>query len=144
MNTTIIRKPYASFMKEALSFCDTACGKYQIPILLISTRKTAGALLAEVLKWDILVDPAPTGGSLLGALKQDVDQKIVNARLRKLEGTSLLIADRNQWTEADLAALDLKAASIVFIDDLDAVPSVDVLEKWAGEKGVKIIVRKNS
>ena len=127
MNTTIIRKPYAGFMKEALSFCDTACGKYQIPILLISTRKTAGALLAEV-----------------GALKQDVDQKIVNARLRKLEGTSLLIADRNQWTEADLAALDLKDASIVFIDDLDAVPSVDVLEKWAEEKGVKIIVRKNS
>ena len=84
-----------------------------------------------------------TGGSLLGALKQDVDQKIVNARIRKLEGASLSIADRNQWTEADLAALDLKDASIVFIDDLDAVPSVDVLEKWAEEKGVKIIARKD-
>lgn len=143
MNTTIIRKPYASFMKEALSFCDTACGKYQIPVLLISTKKTAGALLAEVLKWGILVDPAPTGGSILGALKQNVDWKIVNARLRKLEGTSLSIADRNQWTETDLAALDLQDARIVFIDDLDAMPSVDVLGKWAEEKGIKVIARKD-
>lgn len=32
-------------------------------------RKPCIALLAEVLKWGILVDPAPTGCTILNALK---------------------------------------------------------------------------
>lgn len=146
MSTTIIQKPYASFMKESLSFCETACGEYQIPVILISTRKMASSLLAEVaevIKWGICIDPAPTGGSIFNALKQDVDRKIVESRLRKLEGSCLYISDQEHFSEDDLAALDTKDAKIVIIDDLTAVPSVDVLDKWAEEKGVKVIARKD-
>lgn len=146
MSTTIIQKPYASFMKETLSFCETACGEYQIPVILISTRKMASSLLAEVaevIKWGICIDPAPTGGSIFNALKQDVDRKIVESRLRKLEGSCLYISDQEHFSEDDLAALDTKDAKIVIIDDLTAVPSVDVLDKWAEEKGVKVIARKD-
>lgn len=143
MSTTIIQKPYASFMKEALSFCETACGEYQIPVILISTRKMASSLLAEIIKWGICIDSAPTGGSIFNALKQEVDRKIVDSRLRKLEGSSLYISDQEHFSEGDWAELDTKDAKIVIIDDLTAVPSVDVLDKWAEGKGVKVIVRKD-
>lgn len=144
MSTTIIQKPYASFMKESLSFCETACGEYQIPVILISTRKMASSVqLAEIITWGICIDPAPTGDSIFNALKQDVDRKIVESRLRKLEGSCLYISDQEHFSEDDLAALDTKDAKIVIIDDLTAVPSVDVLDKWAEGKGVKVIVRKD-
>ena len=143
MNITILLQSYTSFLKDFASFCETACGKYHIPVLLISTRKMASSLSAEIIKWGICIDPAPTGDAIFNALKQEVDRKIVDSRLRKLEGSSLYISDQEHFSEGDWAALDTKDAKIVIIDDLTAVPSVDVLDKWAEEKGVKVIARKD-
>lgn len=141
MNTTVIKKPYASFMKEVLSFCETACGVYQIPILLISTRDIASSLLYEYFKRFILSeDPRE---SLFRDLKEDVDLRRVESRLRKLQKSSLYISDQERFSEDDLAALDTRGAMIVIIDDLAAAPPVDALEKWAEEKGVKVIVRED-
>jgi len=103
----------------------------------------ASSLSAEIIKWGICIDPAPTGDAIFNALKQEVDRKIVDSRLRKLEGSSLYISDQEHFSEGDWAALDTKDAKIVIIDDLTAVPSVDVLDKWAEEKGVKVIARKD-
>lgn len=142
MNTTVINKPYAYFMKEVLSFCETACGEYQIPILLISTRNIASSLLYEYFKRFILSeDPRE---SLFRDLKEDVDLRRVESRLRKLQKSSLYISDQERFSEDDLAALDTRrGAMIVIIDDLAAAPPVDALEKWAEEKGVKVIVRED-
>lgn len=141
MNTTVINKPYAYFMKEVLSFCETACGEYQIPILLISTRNIASSLFAEYVKRFILSeDPRE---SLFRDLKEDVDLRRVESRLRKLQKSSLYISDQDHLYEDDLAGLDTRGAMIVIIDDLAAVPPLDVLDKWAEEKGVKVIVRED-
>lgn len=87
MNTTVINKPYAYFMKEVLPFCETACGEYQTPILLISTRDIASSLLYEYFKRFILSeDPRE---SLFRDLKEDVDLRKVESRLRKLQKSSL-------------------------------------------------------
>ncbi len=144
MNTTVINKPYASFMKEVLSFCETACGEYQIPILLISTRDIDCSLLAEYVQRFITSDPPTTPReSLFMDIKEDVDLKNVESRLRKLQKSSLYISDQERFSEDDLAALDTRGAMIVIIDDLAAAPPVDALEKWAEEKGVKVIVRED-
>ncbi len=139
MNTTVIKKPYASFMKEVLPFCETACGEFQIPILLISTRNIASSLFAEYVKRFILFDPAPRE-SLFRNYKEYADLRKVESRLRKLQKSSLYISDQERISEDDLAALDTRGAMIVIIDDLAAAPPVDALEKWAEEKGVKVIV----
>ena len=131
-------------MKEVLSFCETACGEYQIPTLLISTRNIASSLLAEYFKRFILSEPPTTpSGSLFRDLKEDVDLRKVESRLRKLQKSSLYISDQERLYEDDLAALDTRGAMIVIIDDLAAAPPVDFLDKWAEEKGVKVIVRKD-
>lgn len=142
MNTTVIYKPYAYFMKEVLPFCETACGEYQIPILLISTRNIASSLFAEYVKRFILPDPAPRE-SLFRDYKEYVDLRKVESRLRKLQKSSLYISDQKHFSEDDLAGLDTRGAMIVIIDDLAAAPPVDALEKWAEEKGVKVIVRQD-
>lgn len=143
MSITVIQQPYTDFLKEALSFCDTACGKYQIPVLMISTRQQANNLLIKMIQDGMLIDPCPPFTSVIVAIKKDIYALRANARLKKLEGSSLMFCDRKQMSEDDLAQLETGNAKIVIIDDLALVPSVDFLDKWAEEKGLKVIVRKD-
>ena len=143
MSTTIIQQSYPDFMKEAMSFCEIACVKYQIPVLLIGTKKQATNLLAKMIQDSILIDPCPPATSVIGAIKKDIDALRVKARLKKLEGSSLFFFDQEQLTENDLNSLDTYGAKIVIIDDIAAVPSMESLDKWATEKGMKVIARKD-
>ena len=144
MNITILLQSYTSLLKDFASFCETACGKYHIPVLLISTRRPASEVVASILKSVILTDPAPTGQSLISAIKNDTDRKTAEKKLKALAGSSLYFTDKYSITAEELDALDIKDARLVFIDDFFKVPSPTVLEEWACRKGITVIVRKDA
>ena len=50
---TAIKQAYYSFMKDVISFYKTACVKYQIPVLLLSTREMSTNIFQKL----ILIDP---------------------------------------------------------------------------------------
>ena len=144
METTILIQPYSDFMKEAMSFCETACGKYQIPVLFISTRRPASEVLASLLGIAILTDPAPTGESLFSAIKHDLEMKSTGKRIKALSDSGLYFFDKESINADELDALDVKDAQLVFIDDSSKVPATELLEEWACRKGIKVIVRKDA
>lgn len=144
MNTTILQQSYTSFLKDFASFCEAACGKYQIPVVLITTRRPASEVVASILGNLILSDPAPTGLSIFSAIKHDVEGKNAEKKLKALAGSNLFFMDKESLSADELDALDIKDARLVFIDDFSKVPTADVLEDWACRKGVKVIVRKDA
>lgn len=135
---TTIRQAYYPFMKDVISFCKTACGKYQIPVLLLSTRNNATGILGEF----IFVDPAPPVFSLPGTIKKAIDRELVEGQLKKLQGSPLFINDKSRFSEEDLLCMDTRGAKMVFIDDGCNVPSLPFLENWANEHNFQIILRK--
>ena len=124
-------------MKDVISFCKTACGKYQIPVLLLSTKNMATGILSDF----ILIDPAPPVLTLPGAIKKAIDWVLVDEKLKKLQGSPLFINDKSRFSEEDLLCMDTRGAKIVFIDDSSNVPSLAFLENWAKERDLQIILR---
>ena len=142
MTLTVISKSYSDFIKEdVLPFCEMACEKYQIPVLLLSTMSDASAIVSEFIKLGVCVDPAPTTTGIVGAVKHDLDSKKIQSRLRKLNGECFFITDQKSFTESDFDSINTRGAGIIFIDDLDAVPPLEFLGKWSVERNVKLIVR---
>ena len=129
---TIQQQPYVDFMKEVISFCELACQKYHIPILLIDSATERICRITRVSS--SLESPF---------LKTDSVYFSLRLRLQLLEKATLNITDQKHFTQEALVALDPRDAKIVFIDDLAAVPSLESLEKWATEKGLKVIARKD-
>ena len=125
-------------MKDVISFCKTACGKYQIPVLLLSTKNMAAGILRDF----ILIDPAPPVLTLPDTIKQALDWVLVKERLKKLRGCPLYINDKSRFSEEDLLCMDTHGAKIVFIDDSSNVPSFEFLENWAKERDLQVILRK--
>lgn len=144
MNTTILQQSYTSFLKDFASFCEAACGKYQIPVVLITTRRPASEVVASILGNTILTDPAPTGLSIFSALKHDIEGKNAEKKLKALAGSTLFFTDKESLSTDELDILDIKDAQLVFIDDSSKVPATEVLEEWACRKGIKVIVRKDA
>lgn len=134
---TTIRQAYYPFMKDVISFCKTACGKYQIPVLLLSTKTLATGILRDF----ILIDPAPPVLSLPGAIKRAFDWVLVEGELKKLQGSPLFINDKSRFSEEDLLCMDTRGAKIVFIDDGCNLPSSPFLENWAKERDLQVIIR---
>lgn len=145
MNTRIIVQPYNEFIKDVVAFCETACTKYYIPVMLISTRKPATGLLRNMIEAVVLMDPAPNSTSLLTAIKKDKDWMRIKKQLDELQKSSLYLDDDETYTEESMNNIDLRGRGIriVFIDDSDAVPPVDFLEKWAAEKDITVVVRRD-
>ena len=135
---TTIKQAYYLFMKDVISFCKTACGKYQIPVLLLSTKNMAAGILRDF----ILIDPAPPVLTLPDTIKQTLDWVLVKERLKKLRGCPLYINDKSRFSEEDLLCMDTHGAKIVFIDDSSNVPSFEFLENWAKERDLQVILRK--
>ena len=125
-------------MKDVISFCKTACGKYQVPVLMLSTKNTATGILSDF----ILIDPAPTVLTLPDTIKKAIDWVLVEEKLKKLQGSPLFINDKTKFTEEDLLCMDTRGAKIVFIDDSKNVPSLAFLENWAKERDLQVILRK--
>ena len=134
---TTIKQAYYLFMKDVISFCKTACGKYQIPVLLLSTKNMAAGILRDF----ILIDPAPPVLTLPDTIKQALDWVLVKERLKKLRGCPLYINDKSRFSEEDLLCMDTRGAKIVFIDDSSNVPSFTFLENWAKERDLQVILR---
>ena len=65
------------------------------------------------------MDSAPSETSSLAAIKKDKDWKRIKKQMDELQNSSL------------------------YLDDGDAVPPVDFLEKWAAEKDITVVVRKD-
>ena len=128
---TIQQQPYADYMKDVISFCEFACLKYHIPILLINSAVESFSVITRIIS------------SLESPVAGNVFIPLLPLRLKKLEKATLYIADQKHFTQEELMALDTRDAKIVIIDDLAAVPSIDVLNRWADEKGLIIIARKD-
>ena len=130
-------------MKDALSFCDVACGKYHMPVLLVQTRETAGSFVAWMVdKFSpILVDPAPTSLTLLSVLRREFDRKSTEKAIKRLQGLNLYISDKKSYSETEWSQLIASRFAVVFIDDLSAVPDKDFLEKWSEKHAVTVVGR---
>ena len=143
MNTKIIVQPYSEFIKDVVAFCETACIKYHIPVMLITTRKPGSEIVRTLFGMVVPMDPATSSSSLLTAFKKDKDWKRIKKQMDELQNSSLYLHDDETYTEESMSNLDLRGIRIVFIDDGAAVPPVDFLEKWASEKDITIVVRKD-
>ena len=132
MRTKTIAKPYEVFMEDVISFCNIACGRFQVPVLFMSTGKTSPETMKLLM---IGVGPCCAG------MPQWQMQKWQIEHIAALQNSSLFISDAKSYSEAQLNELDLRGAKVVLIDDGSAVPPVEVLDKWAEKNDLNIIVR---
>lgn len=124
-------------MKDVISFCNTACVKYQIPVLLLSTREMSTNIFQKF----ILVDPPPIVGQGAKDFKEAVDYAIVKTKLANLYGSPLYFSDKKKYSEEDILTMNIHGAKIVFIDDNKNVPSQAFLENWGKERNIQVIMR---
>lgn len=122
MKTTLLMHPYGVFMHDVLSFCETACLTYKIPITLINTLANPFDIIRSNKK------------SVLASTSDYVADRLER---------SLLLRDSGFDSEEELFSFNPGGAKIVFIDDIRSVPSIEKLDEWSDRIGATVIARSS-